>query len=150
MKTDSVILGHLFYHRHRFAVPIYQRHYIWNRDKQWEPFWLDVRNKALERLEGRERRYDHYMGAVVLEAGSGYTTRKVPTLLVIDGQQRLTTIQLFLAALRDAALENGCERVAGDLERYIFNTDEHLMEEPEVERFKLWPTRYDREQFSDI
>lgn len=150
MKPDSVVLGQLFYHRHRFAVPIYQRHYVWSRDKQWEPFWFDVRNKAVERLEGRRQRYDHYMGAVVLEAGSGYTTRKVPTLHVIDGQQRLTTFQIFLAALRDAALEHDCETEATDLERYIFNTDEHLMEEPEVERYKLWLTRYDRQQFTDI
>lgn len=150
MKPESVVLGQLFYHRHRFAVPIYQRHYVWNRDKQWEPFWLDVRNKAVERLEGRDQSYDHYMGAVVLEAGSGYTTRKVPTLHVIDGQQRLTTFQIFLAALRDAALEHGYERIATDLERYIFNTDEHLMEDPDVERFKLWLISYDREHFTDI
>lgn len=150
MKSDPIALGQLFYHRNRFAVPIYQRHYVWTRQKQWEPLWLDIRSKALERLEGRPNRFAHFMGAIVLEGSSGFTTRKVPVLYVIDGQQRLTTIQVFLAALRDTAVEAGCEGVADDLERYLFNPDQHLMEEREIEVFKLWPTRFDREHFCDI
>ncbi len=64
MKAGPVIVGQLLQNRNRYCVPIYQRHYVWNKQKQWEPFWNDIRNKAIERLGGKERRFSHYMGAV--------------------------------------------------------------------------------------
>jgi len=88
----------LLQNRNRFCVPNYQRHYVWTKEKQWEPFWNDIRTKAIERLAGRERRFSHFMGAVVLEARGGFSARRVPSFQVVDGQQRLTTFQLFLAA----------------------------------------------------
>ena len=105
MKAGPVTIRQLLENRQRFCVPIYQRHYVWTRDKQWEPFWYDVRTKAIERLNGRERRFPHFMGAVVLEARGTASSRQVTSFQVVDGQQRLTTFQLYLAAARDYAKE---------------------------------------------
>lgn len=69
---------------------------------------------------------------------------------MVDGQQRLTTLQLYLAAARDYAQQTGLEDTVGLIEGYLFNDKEHLMEDPEVERFKVWPTKYDLEIFKDI
>ena len=112
--------------------------------------WNDVRTKAIERLNGRERRFSHFMGAVVLEARGAVSSRQVTSFQVVDGQQRLTTFQLYLAAARDYAKQAGFEDTVGLIEGYLFNEKEHLMEEPEIERFKIWPTKYDRELFQDI
>ncbi len=150
MKAGPVTVRQLLENRQRFCVPIYQRHYVWGRGKQWEPFWNDVRTKAIERLNGRERRFSHFMGAVVLEARGVVSSRQVTSFQVVDGQQRLTTFQIYLAAARDYAQQTGFEDTVGLIESYLFNEKEHLMEEPDVERFKVWPTKYDRELFQDI
>ena len=57
--------------------------------------------KAIERLNGREHRFSYFMGAVVLEARGTVFSRQVTSYQVVDGQQRLTTFQLYLAAARD-------------------------------------------------
>ena len=107
MKANPEPVRQLLENRQRYCVPIYQRHYVWTRDAQWEPFWNDVRTKAIERLNGRERRFSHFMGAVVLEPRLGVSSRQVTSFQVVDGQQRLTTFQLFLAAARDYAQQAG-------------------------------------------
>jgi len=150
MKAGPTIIGELLRNRNRFCVPIYQRHYVWNRQKQWEPFWNDIRSKAIERLSNRDRRFSHFMGAVVLESRGGYSARRVPSFQVVDGQQRLTTFQIFLAAARDFAYSIGYQSAIDNIETYLLNRDPHLMENPDIEKFKIWPTEYDRELFIDI
>ena len=131
-------------------MPIYQRHYVWNEKKQWEPFWADIRTKAIERLEGRDRRFSHFMGALVLESRGAFSAKRVPSFQVVDGQQRLTTFQLFLAAARDYATSAKLEATASNIDSYLYNDKLHLMEEPDIEKFKVWPTQYDRPLFIDI
>ncbi|MCY4200134.1 MAG: DUF262 domain-containing protein [Gammaproteobacteria bacterium] len=150
MKAGPVTVRHLLENRQRFCVPIYQRHYVWERDKQWEPFWSDVRTKVIERLAGRARRFSHFMGAIVLEARNDASSKRVRSFQVIDGQQRLTTFQIFLAAARDYAQQREMHEARERIEIFLFNEKEHLMEDPEVEVFKVWPTEHGRELFQDV
>ena len=150
MKAGPIEVGKLLQNPYRYCVPIYQRHYVWRRQKQWEPFWNDIRSKAMERLSGRQRRFSHYMGAVVLETRGGFSARRVPAFQVVDGQQRLTTFQVFLAAARDYADFIGHKSAAERISSYLLNRDAHLMEDPEVEIFKVWPTEADRLVFTNI
>ena len=150
MKAGPIEIGRLLQNRQRFCVPIYQRHYVWTRQKQWEPFWNDVRTKAIECLSGRERRFSHFMGAVVLEARGGFSAGKVPSFQVVDGQQRLTTFQIFLAAARDYATAAGFAASAEKIGDYLLNDKPHLMEDAAVEIYKVWPTQFDRSLFIDI
>lgn len=150
MKAGPVEIGTLLQNRNRYCVPIYQRHYVWSREKQWEPFWQDIRTKAIERLAGRERRFSHFMGAVVLESRARPSVKQVPSFQVVDGQQRLTTFQLFLTAARHYARHIGHETSEGNIKRYMLNSDPQLMENPEVEIYKVWPTQSNRQLFVNI
>lgn len=150
MKAGPIEIGRLLQNRQRFCVPIYQRHYVWNRQKQWEPFWTDIRTKAIERLAGRERRFSHFMGAVVLETRGGFSAGRVPAFQVVDGQQRLTTFQVFLAAARDYAVAAKFAATAEKIQSYLLNDKPHLMEDADVEIYKVWPTQFDRQLFTDI
>ena len=150
MKAGPIEIGLLLQNRQRFCVPIYQRHYVWTKQKQWEPFWNDIRTKAIERLSGRERRFSHFMGAVVLETRGGFSAGRVPSFQVVDGQQRLTTFQIFLAAARDYAVEAGFTATAEKIISYLLNDKPHLMEDRDVEIYKVWPTQFDRALFIDI
>ncbi len=150
MKAGPVEIGTLLQNRNRFCVPIYQRHYVWNKSRQWQPFWQDIRTKAVERLTGRDRRFSHFMGAIVLESRAKPSVKQVPSFQVVDGQQRLTTFQLFLTAARHYAQKIGYESSAANIKRYILNSDPELMADPDVEVFKIWPTQANREMFIDI
>ena len=150
MKAGPIEIGTLLQNRNRYCVPIYQRHYVWNQDKQWEPFWQDIRTKAVERLAGRDRRFSHFMGAVVLESRGKPSVKQVPSFQVVDGQQRLTTFQLFLTAARHYATAIDHSSASDNILRYLMNSDPQLMEDPDTEVFKVWPTQADRSMFKDI
>jgi len=147
MQANAVPLLALFERKMRLEVPLYQRPYVWSRDLQWEPLWEDIARKFTEFLEGRKDAPVHFLGAMVLDQKQTPSTH-VEKRQVIDGQQRLTTLQIFLAAFRDFCREEGCEELAKEFEGYTLNTG--MMAEKQVEKFKVWPTQTDRAQFSDV
>jgi hypothetical protein len=130
-------------------VPLYQRKYQWT-DKRLTDFWDDVEAKASDVLDG-EVRFNHYMGALILAPvrASGTTIAQTPKVQVVDGQQRLTTFQIFLAALREVARAEGCDDVVDQVGEYLFNKPKAKDVDPLV-RFKLTPTPSDRDVFHDI
>jgi len=149
MEAKARAIGKLLEERTRFTVPIYQRHYEWERNEQWEPLWNDIQDKADEVLQGTVHNYAHYMGALILSEGKA-KLGEVPIKQVIDGQQRLTTFQLFLSALKRVAAEKGLTKLAAVIESNLTNDKPQLMEQPEIEKYKLWPTRYDRAIYADV
>ena len=142
MKPDKRGVLELFERAQRYVIPLYQRRYVWSRQKQWEPLWADVQQRA-EAVLGDERQVrPHFLGAVVWSYVRP-VGREVPAYEVIDGQQRLTTFQLLLMAFRD---------VVKDLDPSIYRellkvTDNDGMREREEEWFKVWPTRFDQPAF---
>ena len=79
---------------HQFVIPIFQRDYSW-ATKQCAQLWDDVM-----RVGGDAHAKAHFLGSIVY-IGAEDNTADVPRWLVIDGQQRLTTVTLLMAALRD-------------------------------------------------
>ncbi|WP_299809815.1 DUF262 domain-containing protein [uncultured Roseibium sp.] len=132
----------------RFMVPLYQRKYQWG-DERLLPFWEDVSAKAAEVLVG-ESKFEHYMGALILApVDSGAKFAFTPTVQVVDGQQRLTTFQLFLAALREVARSHGQDDFIDHINGYLTNVPQSKDTDP-LTRFKLTPTPSDRDLFHDI
>lgn len=129
-------------------VPLYQRKYQW-ADERIVPFWTDVAAKAAEVLDG-DNRFQHYMGALILAPlGENAQIGVTPRVQVVDGQQRLTTFQLLLAAIREVAREHECEDIIAHVEDYLFNPLKSKDTDP-LTRFKLTPTPSDRAVFHDI
>ncbi|HTG34676.1 MAG TPA: DUF262 domain-containing HNH endonuclease family protein [Thermoanaerobaculia bacterium] len=147
MDANAVTLLDLFEKKMRLEVPLFQRQYVWNQEQQWEPLWEDIVRKFTEYLEGRKDAPVHFLGAMVLDLKQTPATH-VEKRQIIDGQQRLTTFQIFLAAFRDFCREYGCEDLAGELEGYTLNKG--MMANPEIDKFKVWPTQADRGQFIDV
>lgn len=85
LNTATPTFGELFTNGRTFAVPRFQRNYKWDED-QWEELWQDL-------VAAAENDKEHYMGAIVLKT---HETRK--HFEVIDGQQRLVTLTLFVLA----------------------------------------------------
>lgn len=147
MQANAISLLSIFETKLRLEVPLFQRQYVWTQDQQWEPLWEDIARKFTEYLDGRKDAPFHFLGAMVLDQKLTPVTH-VARRQVIDGQQRLTTLQIFLAALRDFCLENECQDIADECDAYIVNKG--MMANPEVEKFKVWPTQLDRSQFMDV
>jgi hypothetical protein len=132
----------------RFIVPLYQRKYQW-AEHRLLPFWEDVQAKAAEVLGGGSR-FEHYMGALIIApVDIGSQISKTPVVQVVDGQQRLTTFQLFLAALREVARRHDLEDFIDHINGYLFNNTKSKDTDP-LTRFKLTPTPSDRPLFHDL
>ena len=96
MQADDHPVEVILKESRRFMVPLYQRKYQW-ADQRLFPFWEDVEAKANEVLE-EQNKFQHYMGALILSpVGPAAQIAVTPKVQVVDGQQRLTTFQLFLA-----------------------------------------------------
>ena len=92
MKATETRLFKFLQKSAQFIIPIYQRQYSWN-SAQCEQLWNDIYRAGSSELEG------HFIGSVVYVERSLYSHSDVPELLVIDGQQRLTSASLLIAAL---------------------------------------------------
>lgn len=145
METRPLNLKDLFRREVRFVVPLFQRPYVWTKEANWEPLWDDL----LAALEPASNSSDasHFLGAVVLDHVRGpLGTTEVRQ--VVDGQQRLTTLQLLLAAIRDLAQASDLpDRFYRSLYRLTVNDDE-MSDDPD-QIFKVWPTNADRAPFRD-
>ena len=147
MDVSKSPLLSVFDPKQRLEVPLFQRQYVWSEEQQWQPLWEDIERKFAEALEGRKDAPVHFLGAMVLDQKQT-PTGHVVLRQVIDGQQRLTTFQIFLAAYRDFCSEQDCKELALECEKFLLNTG--MMASPDVDRFKVWPTQLDRPQFSDV
>jgi uncharacterized protein with ParB-like and HNH nuclease domain len=133
MKPYSRSIFDLFDGKRRYEVPLFQRQYVWNLVDHWEPLWEDIERKFVQRLSGVNTT-PHFLGAMVLDQRRVYGNA-VPVQLVIDGQQRLTTFQIFLSAFRDVCAAENQYAYAEECVRYLVNTG--IMENGEVEKFKI-------------
>ena len=125
----------------QYQVPLYQRTYSWQRE-QLKQLWDDVHELVEEQLEGRTPAA-HFLGSVVLAPGL-ITASGMQRWLVVDGQQRLTTLMLAFTALRDRHRERGAALKADRIHDLLLvnkyrSGDDH---------YRLLPTQADRDAFT--
>lgn len=123
----------------QYVVPLFQRSYSWDKT-QWEILWNDLSD-----LCGTEKPRTHFIGSIVTMPTIS-VPEGVTKYLLIDGQQRLTTIFILLSFLRDRARENGDE----ELSEEITNT---LLVNPykkDTDYYRLLPTQVDRTSFQNL
>jgi hypothetical protein len=140
----------IFGHHIRYVVPLFQRPYVWTEDDQWKPLWDDVRTVTERLLEAPPATYGsppvapHFLGAIVLDQQtipSGF----IAVRHVIDGQQRLTTLQLLLDAAQWVVEQHGAAMDAQALRVLVLN-DPSIAQHPD-HVFKVWPTDRDQDAF---
>src|SRR5688572_2031092 len=129
MRADPLTLVSVFGKDVRYVVPMFQRPYVWNMTEHWAPLWEDIRGVS-ERVHEATREEErtgaqvsvppHFLGAIVLDQ-MPTTTGSVETRSVIDGQQRLTTLQVFVAAVQATAQRLEFEQQARLLGRLLWN-----------------------------
>jgi hypothetical protein len=132
----------------QLVVPLFQRPYVWNQETQWEPLWEDISRIADRVLRNpHDKHSPHFLGAVVLQQipnQAGLMQQRT----IIDGQQRLTTLQLLLDALAAELSVVEATLSAARIDPLIINA-EAFCSRPE-DRFKVWPTNRDRSAFNEV
>jgi uncharacterized protein with ParB-like and HNH nuclease domain len=146
MKPEKMTVLEVFQRERRLCVPLFQRAYVWNSEQQWEPLWEDIVRQAnmhMAQTDPHAIRI-HFLGAIVINIAS-VQGRSVARADVIDGQQRLTTLQLFMAALRDVAKAHHAD--PDDIDTFTRHTENPIRDKTSEEVFKVWPTNSDRRAF---
>ena len=143
MDAKARNLNQIFESTISFQIPLFQRPYVWQEEHNWAPLWEDIQHLMDNRLCGGRSR-THFMGAVVLEqmrtvAGS------IETHQVIDGQQRFTTLQIFMVVARDICQRLGSDKHCDRFGDLVANKESRV--DYAHERYKVWPTNSDREAF---
>lgn len=144
MQTNIRTPQAIFVDNVQYEVPAFQRRYIWSQEQQWEPLWEDVSDLAENIIETGDSK-PHFMGAVVLQQ-LPTPTGEVGKRIVVDGQQRLTTLQLMLDAVQEVCQQRGHRRAAARLKSLVEIPEEHRGNNPD-DAFKVWPTIADRRAF---
>ena len=147
MHVDILCPHALFQKDVRYEIPEFQRPYVWEQETQWEPLWNDVRNIAEEYLDSGKNQ-PHFMGAVVLQQQLT-ATNQIETRIVVDGQQRLITIQLLLDAVQEVferRNDDDSKMPARRLSLMVKN-DEVYCENDHDCAFKIWPALPDTAAF---
>ena len=126
----------------QFVIPIYQRTYSWT-EKECRQLWDDI-----VRCGSNDKIAVHFVGSIVyIESGLSQVTHQAP-LLVIDGQQRLSTVTLMLAALAEAVAAG--EPFDGFSQRKIRNYFLLNPEESGDRHFKLLLSQTDKASLTAI
>jgi len=145
MQVFTRTISSVFGSERRYAIPLFQRPYVWTREYQWEPLWEDIVQKASYELsEQPVETPPHFLGAIVIQQQKSWGDALL-THDVIDGQQRLTTFQILLSAFRDIATLRGEKQIASWL--WSLTRNPNALANPDIEQFKVWPTSRDVEQF---
>lgn len=128
----------------QFAIPVFQRDYSWT-ETQCEQLWQDVLGVGAD-ATGRQ----HFLGSIVY-VSTGDTSAGFTRWLLIDGQQRVTSLTLLLAALRDHIAETAWQGdvngpTAKRIDAYFLNN----VQEDGERRHKLVLRRHDQATLSAI
>lgn len=138
MKASETSIRVLLEGQKQFQIPLFQRPYGW-REGNWEALWADM----LETYES-ETEAAHFLGPIVTKSLPG-TPEGVSPFLVIDGQQRLTSIIVMLAAMRDTFAPTNQQLAEKFNDLYIGNRFVSGLT-----KYKVLPTQVDRTAFFGV
>ena len=124
IKAEQITIGELF-KRFMFVIPKFQRPFSWTAD-YFEKLFTDIYDAMKDGQEG------YFLGSMVFWLDKEHEDY---TYLVIDGQQRLASLTILFAVLRDNIDD---EKIKNNLHKLIFQEEEPLFEIPSKERLTVW------------
>ncbi len=140
MQAKEMTLKPILEGEKQYLVPLYQRTYAWQRP-QLEQLWTDILAQA-EALGDAPTSPGHFVGSLVLAPATATIAGGVQRWLVVDGQQRLTTLMLALAALRDHIRDENTREAERIHRQWLVNEYQSGND-----HYKLLPTQTDRPAF---
>jgi uncharacterized protein with ParB-like and HNH nuclease domain len=142
MQVRETTLKELIQGEKQFRVPLWQRQYTWRRDEH-SLLWSDIMEQYSQLGVGSATPASsgHFLGSFVLSPAA-FAASDVASFLIVDGQQRMTTLLLLLCALRDAQMPEQPQAADRINELYLVNKWK-----PGLDHLRLLPTQEDRSAF---
>lgn len=145
MDTQITNVVQAFTSDKQYAIPSYQRNYVWTRAGQWEPLWEDVKALA-SRIGAGDEVLPHFLGTIITKDIGAH--HFISRWWVVDGQQRLTTLQILLAAIRSVLAERGLRQYAAVLNGCLENDPGVVVSDED--KYKIDPKEGDYRVFSSV
>ena len=129
----------------RFKIPFFQRGYSWEK-RQWDQLFIDLNDQIIEELDGGSslEEVEHFFGPIVVMEQS--SPPEVREYLVIDGQQRITTVYLLLGIIREEIRAK--KHLSGEAHGYIDELKKYLQNDvggaDDYLKLKVFSTKGDR------
>ena len=139
MKPSIQTFGQILYSPSQYVIPVFQRNYRWET-KQWAKLWT-----SLIEIQSPEKRGNHFMGFLVFVPGLAQPGQHT-TFHLIDGQQRLATLSILLAALRNVAQQQAQAELADEIHQYYLV---HPLKKGD-QHFRLLPKERDHDSYLAI
>jgi hypothetical protein len=154
MQPAKLSISELFQQREQYLIPLFQRGYVWTLTYQIQPLWEDIIDRvdallqhrtdamkvgSVEKLKPLRK---HFLGAIIVGGPISFDTQIIGTREVIDGQQRITTLQLMLLALRDVLKPYGDASFDDDVNTLTYNRGTY---HSKSDHLKVWPTNVGRD-----
>ena len=139
MKASETTLRTLLEGTKQFQIPLFQRRYSWEK-KNWNTLWDDLMS-----IYNGEVEDGYFMGTIVTQSTPG-TADGISPFIVIDGQQRLTTLTLLLVVLRNQFKTQCNDEAAAEIdEQYLINKFKK-----DEDYYKILPTQTDKEIYKSV
>ena len=154
MRPDKISVLRLFEDRQQYLIPLFQRGYVWTLSDQVYPLWEDLMDRTdavaefhanAEKIGGAAKlraMRKHFLGTVVIGSAKGGSSDTIAAREVIDGQQRITTLQILLLAFRDVIKALDDEALTDDLKKLTRNVGKY---KDSGNHLKVWPTNVGRD-----
>jgi uncharacterized protein with ParB-like and HNH nuclease domain/alkylated DNA nucleotide flippase Atl1 len=126
----------------QYQIPLYQRPYAW-KQSNWQKIWEDLVGLAQDRKTQPDS--SHFTGTLVLDASS--VTTGLTRFLVVDGQQRLTTLSVLLAAIASSYESSGQQAEADKIREQVLV---NKYSESEDQRYRLRPANFDESVYRAV
>lgn len=123
MKSHVTTIANMLEPNTEYVIPQFQREYAWQRE-QWLPLWDDIHNVAqnIANALAPESVPPHFMGPIVMQQRQDQTESR-DSYIIVDGQQRLTTIIIVLRAFANASRECDLRDMEDTFLSYVQNYD---------------------------
>lgn len=123
MNAEVTTLAAMLESNEEYVIPHFQRAYAWTQESQWSPLWDDITNvaEAIAASDSIDDVPPHFMGPIVIQERSAHPDGRPPGFIVVDGQQRMTTLLIALKAIGEAAMERGLDDLSEQFLNRIWN-----------------------------
>ncbi len=139
MKATESIIQPMLEGTKQYLIPLFQRTYSWS-SPQWKQLWEDILD-----IEIVNKNRGHFIGSIVSMSLES-EPHEVQKYLIIDGQQRLTTLSILLAVIRDIARDNGDKELSEEIHENLlvnkWKSNDNF--------YKILPTQVDRKAYKAI
>jgi uncharacterized protein with ParB-like and HNH nuclease domain len=139
MKPSIQTLGQILYSPSQYVIPVFQRNYRWEVP-EWAKLW-----DSLTEIQRPDKRGNHFMGFLVFVPGIAQPGQHT-TFHLIDGQQRLTTSSIVLAAVRNTARQVGQQDLADEIHQYYLI---HPLKKDQ-QHYRLLPKERDHDSYLSL